>query len=251
MRPWCQRRCCVCLSMQRTFTNTWERVKCEIIHLISCPDTVRCILANRKLLHCTWLLFLMPDEVEAKATLLGEPPRDHQRHAGHPGGLVGGGCPGIQASLWNAAPCRQLFGPLSVLHNTCETGKAAASWHSCITNCCVSFQRYDTFPVLPLQKNVTPPDLWLVENMRRSTLLSWMSLCTLQTAPTLGSSWSTWSIFSWKFWLSRWQPPPQTSFFTFSCPCTLSVLSQRTSPWWAKSISKMTARLCLDLCSRC
>ncbi len=31
MSPWCRRRCCVFLSMQRTFIGTWGRAKCEII----------------------------------------------------------------------------------------------------------------------------------------------------------------------------------------------------------------------------
>lgn len=43
------------------------------------------------------LLFLMADEVQAEARLLRETSRDHQWHAGHPGGLAGGSRPGIQA----------------------------------------------------------------------------------------------------------------------------------------------------------
>jgi len=43
--------------------------------------------------------FLMQDEDQAEAGLLRKTPGDHQRHAGHPGGLAGGGRPGVQASF--------------------------------------------------------------------------------------------------------------------------------------------------------
>lgn len=51
------------------------------------------------MLHDNWLLFSMSDTVQAKARLFGETSRNHQLHAGHPGGLAGGSGPGIQASL--------------------------------------------------------------------------------------------------------------------------------------------------------
>lgn len=82
-----------------------------------------------------------------------------------------------------------------------------------------------------------------IGNLRRSSLRSWTSSCTWQTAPTQVSSWSTWSTSFWKRWLSRWQPPLRTSSFTFSCQYIQFAPSQRASPWWATPVTQTSARL--------
>lgn len=198
------------------------------------------------------MLTVVSDELQAQPRLLGATSRDHQRHAGHSGGLAGGGCPGVQASVWNSAPCCQLLGPLSVMHSTCETDTAAADCHRGVTNFCVSarlrLQRVHTASDIYLFIYCWDPTSWcclichLLGNTRRSPLLSWVSLCIAQPEPTPRSSCCGWRLFSLKYWLSRCRHPPQTSSFVFSCPSTLSVPTQGILPKWAPMVTQILSR---------
>lgn len=71
------------------------------------------------------------------------------------------------------------------------------------------------------------------ESTKRLLRLSWMSLCTSQTAPTLRNSCFTWRIFCSGFWLSSWQRLLLTCSFAFFSLFILHVQRRRTLPWWA------------------
>lgn len=125
---------------------------------------------------------LTTGRLQATARLLGEPPRDHRRHAGHPRQLDGGSCSGVQAALRNAAPLRQLRGPLPVPDQEREAGQAAAGRHLGADD-----RRVSAAGLTPLSVNV-PTGAAPVGSTRRSTPRTWTSSCTPPTAPTAGSS---------------------------------------------------------------
>ena len=59
MNPRCQRRCSVCPSMRRTFTDTWGRARCEIIWPMSTESFLSCYCVRSAWITCGHELLLL------------------------------------------------------------------------------------------------------------------------------------------------------------------------------------------------
>lgn len=140
-------------SMPEIFTNTWGIMRFEFFCLyvwlflfIYLPSDLHnffqpycnVIVTCCSLVHYIMFWLLIADCIQAKAKVFRKTPRDHGWYARRSGGLDGWGGAGIPTSSWNSSSCYQLLGPISLPHRKCETRQAAAGWHGCLGDCCVS-----------------------------------------------------------------------------------------------------------------